>query len=131
MKSKQNLVQYVKADRALKNKAHAFAEKIELQRNKLATKYIDQNSPVKVGKIYEIVSGGVRRKGYSRFAIYGQRVQFMNNDPIIVVGGWWINKQTNKADKWDGGVVVLGVGNPTVFKLSEDQTHIKPELNLL
>lgn len=125
--AKYTITTYIKADRALKAKLDAYAEKIQQRRAKLAAKYIKQNSPVENGKVYNLVSGGIKRRGYDRFVVFQQQARSMGGHSIVVVGGWWINKLTNKAEKWDSSAVVLGVSNPAVFKLAEDQNYINPD----
>jgi len=126
LKRKYTLTEYTKEDRALKAKIDIYTESINKRRGKLAAKFIDANSPVKVGKVYNLVSGGVKRRGYDRFVVFQQQVQFMGGHPIIIVAGWWINKLTDVAEKWDSSAVVEGVGNPTIFKLADNQKFIQP-----
>lgn len=125
--AKYTTTQYIKEDRALKAKIDLYAESINKRRSKLASKFIAANSPVEVGKVYNLVSGGVKRRGYDRFVVFQQQVQFVGDRPIIVVAGWWINKLTDVAEKWDGSAVVHGVGNPTIFKLADNQKYKNPE----
>lgn len=126
-KKKYSQSEYTKEDRALKAKLELYAENIKKRRGKLASKFINANSPVQVGKVYNIVEGGIKRRGYDRFVVFQQHVQFVGGSPIVIVGGWWINKLTDKAEKWDDSGVVLGVGNPTVYKLADNQKYINPD----
>lgn len=87
---------------------------------KLVEEYIDANSPVEKLKVYELIENGNKRRGFKRFVIYSQDVKIFNVTPMISVGGWWLNKE-NIPEKWDS-MTVHGVGNPAVFKLSDDQT---------
>jgi len=125
-RKKYSTTKYVKEDRALKAMADSYLKKILARQNKLAARYIRDNSPVRVGKVYEIVGNAIKHRGYDRFVIFQQKVQFFTNHPVIIVSGWWINKLTNLAEKWDSGMIVLGVGNPAILKLSENQKYINP-----
>ena len=47
----------------------------------------------------------------------------MGSFPMITVGGWWLNSE-NIPTKWDD-MTVSGIGNPAVFKVSENQINHK------
>lgn len=86
-----------------------------------AKKYILKHCPVKQSKVYELLENGIRRKGFRRFVIYEMDLQWFVGNPIIHVGGWWLD-ENNTPSKWDT-MTVHGIGNPAIFKLSENQTH--------
>ncbi|SCY94490.1 hypothetical protein [Flavobacterium caeni] len=111
-----------KRDQLLKKKK-AFEAAINKEYNKFANAFIDENSPVKRLMVYELIENGIRRRGFTRFVIYAQDVTVWDKSPIIRVGGWWLD-QSNVPTKWDN-MTVYGVGNPAVFKLSENQTAEK------
>jgi len=87
----------------------------------------DENLPYKVGKVYELVENGIRRRGFKRFVIYSFHPSFFNfdkNNPTFMCrcGGWWLDENDIPA-KWDN-MVVYGAGNNAVFELSKRQRNL-------
>lgn len=110
-----------------RNELLAKKKQQETEINDLYTKYvfdfIEKNSPVKKLTVYELVENGIRRRGFKRFVIYTQEVIFFDSSsPIIRVGGWWLNTE-NIPTKWDT-MTVSGIGNPAIFKMSENQINL-------
>ena len=89
----------------------------------LCNEFIEHNSPVKDSEVYELIENGNKRRGFKRFVIYDQKIRVMGSFPMITVGGWWLNSE-NVPTKWDD-MTVSGIGNPAVFKVSENQINLK------
>jgi hypothetical protein len=91
---------------------------------KIVKQFIDENSPVKNHKVYELIKNGKKRRGFKRFIIYTQEVSvFDKTDIFIRVGGWWLDNE-NTPTKWDT-MTVMGVSNSAEFVLSENQINKK------
>lgn len=111
------LQQLLKA-RSICKKAKAKADKVYL---KSVDVFCKKYSPVKTGKVYNLVSNGIRRRGYSRIVIYARKVIVFDRNAMIQIGGWWLD-ENGVPGKWDQ-MIVYGVSNPAVFELCGDQVH--------
>lgn len=102
----------------------AFKKELDKEYTRYCREYLAENSPVEKGKVYEVEEGRKKRK-YSRFVVYQLEPSFSlgNDDPIIQAGGWWLDDNGVPAE-WETRIVA-GIGNPTVFRLSDDQ-HNEP-----
>lgn len=98
-------------------------EAINVKYTALCDDFILTNSPVKNLEVYELLENGKKRRGFKRFVIYSQEISVFVDSPMIRVGGWWLNSE-NVPSKWDS-MTVYGIGNPAIFKLSENQTNFK------
>jgi len=123
--------EFVGDRKRLTKELREFTTKIEKKNAVLVNRYLKDRSPVQENKVYELVEGGKKRKGFNRIVIYALKVQmFGPNHPTIVCAGWWLD-ENSVPTKWDN-FVVTGVGNPAVFKLSADQTNQPhPESNIV
>lgn len=96
---------------------------INIKYTALCDEFILKNSSVKNLEVYELLENGNKRRGFKRFVIYEQQIQVFCDSPMIKVGGWWLDKE-NIPKKWDT-MTVYGVGNPAIFKISDNQNHLK------
>ncbi|MDN3673104.1 hypothetical protein QWY99_08595 [Flavobacterium branchiarum] len=97
--------------------------------NEILKLFVKENSLVEKFKVYELVKNGTKRRGFNRIVIYDIEVEVWDKDAVIIrIGGWWLNNE-NVPTKWDT-MTVVGVSNPAIFKLSENQLAEKhPESN--
>lgn len=80
----------------------------------------EANCPYKVNQVVELP----KAKKYKRMVVYKIRTMFWDGDFVmIMLHGWYLDKE-NKPVKWEEyGISVFGVSNPTELKLSDNQTH--------
>lgn len=83
--------------------------------------FLNANCPVEIKGVYELKENGIKRRGFKRFVIYLREVIFFGGDPMIQVGGWWLDRE-NVPTKWDT-MTVYGISNPALFELSDNQEH--------
>ena len=104
-------------------------EKINIKYTQILKEFKKANSPVKKYKVYELLKNGRKRRGFNRFVIYDIEVAVWDEDAVMIrTGGWWLDKE-NFPTKWDT-MTVVGVSNPAIFKLSENQEAKKhPDSN--
>lgn len=114
---------FIKKRKSLQKDLKGFQKKINVLYTKISKQYINENSPVKVLKVYELIENGIKRRGYNRFVVYTLDISVFSDSPSIRAGGWWLNKK-NIPEKWDT-MSVTGVGNPAVFILSKNQKNEK------
>lgn len=122
-KQKVTPVQFVKQHAEILKKIDDFKKKINKEvYTPLYKQFIKDNCPYKVGKVYELEKNGIRRRGFTRFVIYGFDACVMfERIAMIDAGGWWLDENSNPT-KWDS-FNVFGAGNAAIFKLSENQTN--------
>lgn len=118
-----NQTEFLKRRDELVEKKKAFDTAINNDYTKIVDDFIDEVSPIKLHQVYEPVKDVPRRRGFSRFIVYGQDIQMFDRTPMIRIGGWWLD-ENNVPKKWDN-MTVYGIGNPAVFKLSENQDREK------
>jgi len=107
---------------ALLDRKNKLLKEINEEYNRICDDFKKTNSPVENLKVYELVENGRKRRGLKRFVIYTQEISVYDKGDIFIrVGGWWLDA-VNVPAKWDT-MTVLGVGNPAVFKLSENQIN--------
>lgn len=122
-------VKLTSATEVIKIRDYCFKQ-VEVFRKKISKElyepvvksFIKDHILYKVGKVYNLVEGGKRRKGFKRFVIYEIQPQFFFQGRLLIrVCGWWLDDSNNNSPfKWDS-MVVYGVGNKAVFKLAENQ----------
>jgi hypothetical protein len=102
---------------------------INKEYTQILKEFVKENSPVEKFKVYELVENGIKRRGFKRIVIYDIEVAVWDKDVVMIrIGGWWLDKE-NVPAKWDT-MTVVGVSNPAIFKLSENQLAEKhPESN--
>jgi hypothetical protein len=83
--------------------------------------WMRENIAYKVGKVYEVVENGIKRRGFKRFVIYSFEHQMMGRFFSVRCGGWWLD-DTDTPTKWDC-MTIYGAVNSAVLKLSENQTN--------
>lgn len=99
----------------------------------LIAKYISDNCEYEIGKVYELVQNGIKRRGFKRFILTDLWVQSFGKKnegtqwAFIQCDGYWLNED-NETAKQDS-MTVFGVGNPAILKLSNNQNYIKKEVN--
>jgi hypothetical protein len=113
--------EFLKKRKFYQDELKKFQKQVDIAYTKIVNEFIKENSPVKNLKVYELLENGIRRKGFKRFIIYTQEVSIFSKNPMIRVGGWWLDKN-NIPKKWDN-MTVYGVGNPAKFVLSESQEN--------
>lgn len=125
MKQKLTPSEFIKSKNKILAKIDAFKKKTsKAEYTPLHNKYIIENAPVCINKVYEIV--GRKKRGFTRFVVYRLEVKcLMDRFVLIEAIGWWLD-ENNDAKVFDWRTV-HGTGNPTVFKLSENQKHNKKE----
>lgn len=119
--------EFDKQRKALLKEREAAIKSIDKRYNKIVKKFIEAHSPVKEGVVYELVKDGIKRRGFKRFVIYDLDVtSFTSSDRkrshyFIRAAGWWLNEDNVPTKRDD--MTVFGVGNPAVFKESDNQEH--------
>ena len=114
--------QYLAVKLKFQKKLEAVQKKLSLEFNKFTSLYIKHNCPEKRRTVYECLEGA-KRRGYTRFVVYDIQVQTQAGRFVFIqAGGWWLDKN-NVPSRWDSRTVA-GVGNPTVFTKSADQTYL-------
>lgn len=117
-----NTENFIKERNDLLKSKEEFLKTINQGYTTIVNEFIDENSPVKNLKVYNLVENGKKRKGFKRFVIYTQEVSVYNEKDIFIrVGGWWLNNESIPT-KWDS-MTVMGVSNAAVFELSENQEN--------
>lgn len=124
-----NTEDFILKRKALLEKKESQNDLINKEYTQILKEFVEENSPVEKHKVYELVKNGIKRRGYKRIVIYSTEVGVWDGDYVhIRVGGWWLDKD-NVPTKWDT-MTVVGVSNPAIFKLSENQLAEKhPESN--
>jgi hypothetical protein len=102
---------------------------IDIEYTKICDAFVEENIAEKLHSVYEMVKGsGSKPKNFDRFIVYTRDIRFLGLDPIVTLGGWWLNSE-NLPEKW-ASYVVYGIANNTVFTLSsnqENKNHPKSE----
>lgn len=116
--------QFLQKRKSLNDKLEAYKNDINKEYNFLFNEFLKHNSPVTLHKVYEMEKCEIKPlRGYSRFVVYDFQPVFFHEDILLEAWGWWLDK--NDVPKTWKGYTVYGVGNPTVFRLSENQKHNK------
>lgn len=116
--------EFSKEKSILLKKQEKYKKIIDEKYTKLVKKFLAANCVIEKNKVYEIIDRGGNRipRGYKRFVMYHLDVLTMfSNNPWIEVSGWWLDE--NNIPKTWSNFTIYGISNPTIFKLSEDQTH--------
>lgn len=109
---------------ALLDRKNKLLKEINEEYAQICGEFKNANSPVENLKVYELVENGRKRRGFKRFVIYTQEITVYDEGDIFIrVGGWWLDA-VNVPTKWDT-MTVIGISNPAVFKLSENQINEK------
>jgi hypothetical protein len=112
---------FIEGRKLLLDKKAEFEKQVNIEYTELSDIFIKAHSPVERLKVYELKKNGRKRRGYNRFVIYSIVLRVWDETVMITVGGWWLDKESIPT-KWDN-MTVLGVGNPAIFELAEDQTN--------
>lgn len=112
---------FIESRNLLVAKKAEFEKQINIEYTELSNLFIKAHSPVEKSKVYELKKNGNKRRGFKRFVIYRIELRVWDETVMIIVGGWWLNQESIPT-KWDN-MTVLGVGNPAIFELAEDQTN--------
>jgi hypothetical protein len=119
---------FIESRNLLVAKKAEFEKQINIEYNKICEEFIWAHSPVKRLKVYLLRKNGRPRRGFKRFVIYRIELRVWDETVMIIVGGWWLNKESIPT-KWDN-MTVSGIGNPAIFELAEDQTNYEhPDKN--
>ena len=111
--------QFIKERNLLLGRKKEQEEVINIEYSRILKEFINENSPVENHKVYELLKNGRKRRGFKRFIIYEQTVRMWDETLMMTVGGWWLN-ENNIPSKWDN-MTVMGVSNPAIFKISDNQ----------
>ena len=116
-------VEFSTKRKELLTEKQVYLNEINKKYTEMLKAYLEANSPVEHLKVYELVSDGKKVKHCSRFVVYDATARFIFDDenPVIEIGGWWLNRDSVPA-QWRT-YTVDGVATPTIFKLSENQEH--------
>ena len=121
--------EFTQKRKELLKKLEDFKTEINLKFTEITNQFNDENCPVKLHQVYEI-KGKPPRGCENRFVVYSIDNSFWKNNNAVItrVGGWWLDK-FNTPKKWTNETI-LGVSNPAIFELSNNQEHNKhPDSN--
>jgi hypothetical protein len=94
--------------------------------SKVANQFIKANSPVKVGKVYDVV--GRKRRGLSeRFVVFKISISAFSHATWINAWGWRLD-HNGKCAKWESYTVFGNGRNDLALTLSENQVYVGPEV---
>lgn len=97
---------------------------LNLQYHEYVDEFVKVNSPIQLDKVYELTNDVFKSpRGCKRFVAYTCDVKWVDENPIIIVGGWWLNNKTNIPQRWDT-IPSFGISGLPTVKLSDDQTNL-------
>ncbi len=124
-KPEMSAKEYMAERKALTAVFDAYKSKLDKKFNALIDKYTSDHCEWKVGDV--LCTDKVKKRGYTRFVVFIVDVIHFGGNPLVRVGGWWINDTTNACEKWEA-YVVNGVSNPVVFTKSANQKYKNPKV---
>lgn len=115
--------EFISKKAELEDKLNEVKKPINEEYNRILKEFQKEHCSLEVGKVYELVGTGKKPRGHKRFVVYSIETNHYKRFSCVVirVGGWWLNAK-NTPDKWQC-YTVYGVGNKSVFILSDDQTN--------